>query len=125
MVRFETVVVAAVESALQMVEAAEEGRSPSPAVAAEREVAGQAVGAVDRTLEKGLRAALCEMECGWPQLSSRELERARTPLLPNRFRDGELPPRMLSLPDPSTPPFQNCSNPPPGYGVQFSAAWPF
>jgi hypothetical protein len=52
------------------------------------------------------------------------LERARTPLLPNRSRDGELPPRMLSLPDPSTPPFQNCLNPPAGYGVQLSAGWP-
>jgi hypothetical protein len=47
---------------------------------------------------------------------SGSLERARTPLLPkNRFRDGDLPPRMLSLPAPSTPPSLICPNPPAGY----------
>ena len=49
------------------------------------------------------------------------LERARTPLPPkNRFRDGDLPPRMLSLPAPSTPPSPICPNPPGRLCVQFS-----
>jgi hypothetical protein len=33
----------------------------------------------------------------------------------NRFRDGALQPRMLSLPAPSTPPSPICPNPPAGY----------
>ena len=62
-------------------------------------------------LEKGLGAALSETECGWPQLSSREFGARPNALAPKSVRHGELLPRMLSLPDPSTPPFQNCLNP--------------